>query len=169
VSDFPSYLLSSFRIHSYLEASRFKSLFHPEQSTWKMPLFAYVFSLCMQLHLQLPFLFNCSHKTLRDAEIALQVFPLFFFRLHFPSAINKCVHENWYFWMHESLCLMILWSRVSTINEHMEVHLNNRRREMLYCNHFLGVYASPTLYYRVSFYIGLVLRLFYAYFNSFSH
>jgi hypothetical protein len=25
-------------------------------------------SYCMQLHLQLPFLFNCSHKTLRDVD-----------------------------------------------------------------------------------------------------
>ena len=131
-----------------------------------MPLFAFIFfSFRMQLHLQLlPFLFNCSHKTLRDVEIALEVFPLFFFRLYFP-AINKCVHENWYFRMHELLYLMILWSRIFNYKRTYvdATHVNWKRHpEKLCCNHFLGRYASQTLYYRISFYIGLVLRLFYS-------
>jgi hypothetical protein len=162
-----------FRTNSSVETSRFKSSSITNNKHEKCHCLLTFFSLCMQLHLQLPFLFNCSHKTLRDAEIALQVFPLFFFRLYFPSAINKCVHENWYFRMHESLYLMILWSRISTINEHvsMEVHVNRKRchRKSYVAITFTVSTHHQTLYYRVSFYIGLVLRLFYAYFNSFCH
>lgn len=53
-------------------------------------------SYCMQLHLQLPFLFNCSHKTLRDVDsrkrsarsFALAHDSLFF--LCSLLVINKC-------------------------------------------------------------------------------
>lgn len=98
----------------------------------KTPLFAYGF-FHMQLHLQLPFLFNCSHKTLRDAESrSKQVFRCFSFAFIFSlcnqqmCAWKLILSNAWIVLLNDFMKQDFNYNRTCVD----EIHVSNRAREV---------------------------------------